>query len=143
MNNFFRIAMLLLLLAPQNQRPPRAFYQIPEEVRERATVIVSGTYAEGRTPCIFMPDGSREWLVDSWFEIKRVYRGHVGSKSIRINKAMLPATPYVSQSLEREHHYLVLLRPSSESMTAIETEEGIKFWDALHDEEIIAIVKLK
>lgn len=143
MNYLLSMAMLLLTLAPQQQNLPDEFYRIPEQLRERATIIVSGKYAEGRTPCIFMPDGSREWLIDSWFHIKRVYRGEVGSKSVRINRAMLPKSGYVSEKLEREHDYLVLLRPRSKLMKAIKTGEGISFWEALHDEEIIAIVELK
>ena len=143
MNYFLSAMMLLLTLAPQPQKLPGAFYRIPEQLRESATIIISGKFAEGRTPCIFMADGSREWLLDSWFDIKRVYRGQVGSKSIRINKAMLPKSMYVSERLEREHNYLVLLRPGSESMETLKTEKEIGFWDALHDEEIVAIVELK
>jgi hypothetical protein len=143
MNHPLSIALLLFTLAPQHQKLPDAFYQIPEQVRERATVIVSGKYAEGISPCIFMPDGSRERALESWFNIKRVYRGKVSNKAIFINRAMLPVNGYSNKKLKRDHNYLVLLRPSEESMKMIQTREDLSFWDALHDEEIIAIVDLK
>lgn len=90
-----------------------------------------------------MPDGSREWFVDSWFDVKRVYRGEVVSELIRINTAMLPNVGYVKQNLQRGRKYLVLLRPSEESLETIKSGEVISFWDALCDDEIVAIVELK
>src|SRR5688500_1536586 len=111
--------MALLLLTPQGQHLPDAFYQLPEQVREKATLIVAGTYGEGRSPCIFMPDGSRRWALESWFQITKVYRGEAGGKSIYINSAMLPKAEGVSEGLEVGHKYLVLLRPGDESMKLI------------------------
>jgi hypothetical protein len=142
MNYLFSMA-LLVLLAPQNQRLPDAFYQLPEQVRAEATVIVTGTYAQGRSPCIFMPDGSRRWALESWFQATKVYRGKVGGKSIYINSAMLPKTKEVSGKLEVGHDYLVLLRPGEESMKVIKAGEYVPVWDALQGEEITAVVELK
>jgi hypothetical protein len=142
MYNLFSMAMLLML-APQNQNLPDEFNQIPESIRQQATVIVSGTYGQGRTPCMFRPDGTRVWGLDWYFAIKRVYRGKVGSKVIRIKPASLPTSSYVSKGLKLEHRYLVLLRPGREKMKAIKTRDGVSFWDALRDEEIIAIVELR
>ena len=45
--------------------------------------------------------------------------------------------------LTRDRKYLALLRPSEESMKAIRAGEYVPVWDALADEEIIAIVELK
>lgn len=132
-----------LMLTPQNQNLPDEFYQIPEPVRERATIIISGTFGQGRTPCMLRPDGMRVWAVDSWFEVKRAYRGSVSSRIIRINPLMLPRSSYVSEQLKREHKYLVLLNPREEKMKALKTREGLRFWDSLRDEEIIAIMELK
>jgi hypothetical protein len=143
MTHFLTMAMLLLTLGPQTQDLPDAFYQIPKEVREKATVIVSGTFAEGRSPCIFLPDGRRVWARESWFNLKKVYLGKVGGKTISINKAMLPKSEYVSEKLEWKHDYLVLLRPSSKSMETIQRGDYATFRNALHSEEIIAIVELK
>ena len=143
MNHHFLIAVLLFTLVPQNQRLPSEFYQIPEQVRDKATVVVSGTYAQGRSPCIFMPDGSRVWALESWFQITKVYRGQVGGKSIYINSAMLPKTKEVSEKLEVGRGYLILLRPSEGSMKVIRAGEYVAVWNALHGEEIIAIVELK
>lgn len=134
---------MTLLLAPQNQHLPDAFYQLPEQVREKATLIVAGTYTEGRSPCIFMPDGSRRWALESWFQVTKVYRGEVGGKSVYIKSRRPPKTEDVSEKLEVGHKYLVLLRPSDESMKLIEEGEYVPFWDALSDEEIITIVELK
>jgi hypothetical protein len=134
---------LLLLLAPQNQHLPDEFYQLPEQVREKAALIVTGTYAEGRTPCIFMPDGSRRWALESWFQITKVYRGKVGGKSVYIKNRRLPKPKDASEKLEVGHQYLVLLLPSDESMKLIKAGGYVPFWDALHDEEIISIVELK
>ena len=141
MNYLFSLA-LLAMLVPPNQKLPGEFYRLPESIREKATLIVSGTYGQGRTPCMFMPDGSRRWGIDSWFSIKRVYRGEVSGRLVRINSMMLPRTGHVSEDLEQGHKYLVLLRPAEETMKRIKTGEA-NYWDALHDEEIIAIVELK
>ena len=142
MNYLFSIAALLTMLVPHNQSLPDEFYQLPESIRENATLIVSGTYGEGRTPCMLRPDGTRVWGFDAWFTIKKVYRGEVRDKSVRVNRMMLPKTGYVSEGLERDHKYLVLLRPGKEKMKRIKTGNAT-YWDALHDEEIIAIVELK
>ena len=143
MNYLISIAMLLLMLVPQKQKLPEEFYQIPEHVRAEATIIIAGTYAQGRSPCIFMPDGTRRWALESWFHVTTVYRGKVGGKSIHIKSRRLPKTKYVSEDLEVGHKYLVLLRPSDESMKRIKAGGYVHFWDALRDEEIITIVDLK
>lgn len=143
MNNQFLTVVLLLTLVPQNQKLPGEYYQIPEHVRDKATVIVSGTYAQGRSPCILRPDGSRVWALESWFRVTKVYRGKVGGTSIYVNSATLPKAEEVSENLEVGRGYLILLRPSEESMEVIRAGEHVAVWDALHDEEIIAIVELK
>src|SRR5436190_17456599 len=141
MNHLFYMASLLLMIQPHSQKLPDEFYRIPEQIREQATVVVSATYARGRTPCMLRPDGTRVWAIDSLFEIKTVYRGKVGSRFIRINASMLPNSRYVAKRLEIKRAYLVLLQPGSEKMKAIKTEDGISFWDSLRDGEIIAIVE--
>ena len=142
MNYLFSIAALLTMLIPQNQKLPNEFYQLPESIRENATLIVSGTYSQGRTPCMFMPDGTRRWGIDCWFSIKRVYRGEVSGRLVRINSMMLPKGRYVSEELEQDHKYLVLLRPGQDALQRIKTGKA-NYWDALDDEEIIAIVELR
>jgi len=56
---------------------------------------------------------------------------------------MLPKTKDVSAKLEVGREYLVLLRPSSKSLEVLKAGEYVPVWDALRDEEIIAIVGLK
>src|SRR5256885_1315186 len=133
MNHLLSMAIVLMTLAPQNQNLPKEFYRIPEQLRSSATVIVTGTFGQGRTPCMLRPDGMRVWFIDSWFNVKKVYRGKVENKFVRVNTAMLPISRYVSKDLEREHNYLVLLRPEKESLKAMNTKEGIMFWDSLRD----------
>jgi hypothetical protein len=142
MNSLFSM-VLVLMLVPQNQKLPDAFHQLPEQIREKATVIVTGTYGEGRGPCIFMPDGSRIWALESWFNVKKVYLGKVVGKTIYINTRVSPKINDVSVKLEVGRDYLVLLRPNEVSMKVIKAGEYVPVWDALHGEEIIAIVKLK
>ena len=140
MNHLF--LLLLLMLVPQSQKPPAAFDQLPEDVREKATVIFTGTYGEGRSPCIFLADGSRVWALEPWFNVKKVYRGKVGGKSIQIHDRVSKIND-VSVKLEVGQDYLVLLRPNEKSMKVIKAGEYVPVWKALNDEEIIAIVKLK
>jgi hypothetical protein len=142
MNHLFSM-VLLLMLAPQTQNLPDAFHQLPEPFREKATVIFTGTYREGRGPCMFMPDGSRRWALEPWFNVKKVYRGEVGGKTIHINSRVSPKINDVSVKLEVGRDYLVLLRPNEKSMKVIKAGEYVPVWDALHGEEIIAIVELK
>ena len=142
MNHLLLLAMLVLMPVSQNQGLPDAFNQLPPQVREQATIVVTGTYGKGRGACIFMPDGSRRWALEYWFLITKVYRGKVAGRSININSAMLPKNQYVSLKLEAGRDYLVLLRPSEKSMEVIKKGRYVPVWDALHDEEIIAIVEL-
>lgn len=141
MNHLFSM-VLLLMLVPQNQKLPNAFHQLPEQVREKATVIFTGTYGEGRSPCIFLGDGTRVWALESWFNVKTVYRGNAG-KSIYLNGRGSPKLNDLSVKLEVGRNYLVLLRPNEKSMKVIKAGEYVPVWDALHVEEIIAIVELK
>ena len=143
MTHFLGIAMLLTLLAPQQQNLPDAFYELPQQAREQATLIVTGTYGEGRSPCIFRPDGTRFWYLISSIQITKVYRGEVGGKFIYLNKSSFLETKADSVQLTRDHKYLLLLRPGTESMEAIKEGKYVPVWDALGGEEIIAIVELK
>ena len=140
MTQLLAITMLLTLLAPQKQDLPDAFYELPEQVREQATLIVTGTYAEGRTPCIFMADGTRAWSMEALIQIKKVYRGEAGGKFVYLDWFDLL---HRGMRLKRDHTYLVLLRPNEKSTQLILKGEHVIFWDALDDEEIIAIVELK
>jgi hypothetical protein len=142
MNHLFSM-VLLLILVPQNQKLPDAFHQLPEQVREKATVIFTGTYGEGRGPCMYLADGTRIWALEPWFNVKKVYLGKVGGKTIRINSRVSPKINDVSVNLEVGRDYLVLLRPNEESMKVIKAGEYVPVWDALQGEEIIAIVELK
>ena len=138
----FLIIVILLTLAPQEQDLLGAFNELPQQVREQATLIVTGTYNEGRTPCIFMADGTRRWTMESTIRITKVYRGEAGGKFIYLGWGPSLKTRD-DQKLMRGQKYLLLLRPSEKSMKAIQAGEYMSVWDALEDEEILAIVELK
>ena len=142
MNHLFSM-VLLLMLVPQNQKLPDAFHQLPEEVREKATVIFTGTYAEGRGPSVYMGGGTTAWRMESYFNVKKVYRGKVGAKTILINSRVLPKINDVSVNLEVGRDYLVLLRPNERSMKVISSRGYVPVRDGLEGEEIIAIVGLE
>lgn len=143
MSHLSSLALLLFMLAPHNQNLPDAFHKLPEPVRSKATLVVTGTYGRGRGPCIFMPDGSRRWALESWFRVTKVYRGEAGGKSIYIKSRVSPKSEGKRHELEVGREYLVLLRPSEESLKAIKAGDYVPAWDALDDEEIVAIVALK
>jgi len=143
MNHLLSLAILLLMPVSQNQDLPDAYYQLPEQVREKATIIATGTYAQGRSLYIWTRDGTQVWAQTSWFRIIKVYRGKVAGRSISINSSMLPKTTNVSAKLEVGREYLVLLRPVSKSLKALEAGAYVPVQDALRDEEIIAIVRSK
>lgn len=142
MNHLFPL-MLLLLFVPQNQKLPETVQQVPKQVRESATIIFTGTYAAGRGPCMFMPDGSRRWALESWFNVKKVYRGKVGGKTIYVNSRVPPKLNDMSAKLEVGRDYLVLLRPNDGSMKVIKAGEYVPAWDALQSDEVLAIMELK
>lgn len=131
------------MLAPDSQNLPKAFHKLPEHVQAKATVIVTGTFVRGRGPCIFMADGSRRWPLESRFQITKVYRGQVGGKTVYISSSVSPEIGKSSAALQNGIEYLVLLRPSEESMKAIKAGDYMPAWAALDGEEIVAIVKLK
>jgi hypothetical protein len=134
---------LILVLPTDDPKLPGTFYRIPEQIREKATVVVAATFEKGRTPCMWRPDGTRVWAVDASFEIRTVYRGKIGSRFIRVNAAMLPKSEYVAKRLEVKREYLVLLQPGADKLKAINTKEGISFWDSLRNEEILAIIEIE
>ncbi|HEY5883607.1 MAG TPA: hypothetical protein VIT88_02925 [Pyrinomonadaceae bacterium] len=137
------LTLLLLMLAPVSQDLPPAFHKLPEQVQAKATLILTGTFVRGRGPCIFMADGSRRWPLESRFQITKVYRGQVGGKTIYISSSVSPEIGISSAALQNGMEYLVLLRPSEESMKAIKAGDYIPAWDALDGEEVVAIVKLR
>ncbi len=143
MIHLFSLAILLLAPVSRNQNLPHAYYQLPEQIRQRATVIATGKYFLGRSPYIWMRDGTEVWARTSWFRITKVYRGQVGGRSIYINSSMLPNTKYVSAKLEVGRQYLVLLRPGIKSLELLKAAEQLPVKDALREEEIIAIVELR
>ena len=143
MNQLLSLALVLLAPVLQNQKLPGAYDQLPQQIREQATIVATGKYGWGRTPYIWLRDGTQVFARTSWFQITKVYRGQVGGRSIYINSSMLPKTKYVSAELEVGREYLVLLRPTTKSLKVLKTGESLPIRDDLHDEEILAIVELR
>lgn len=143
MNYLLSLAMLFSMLVSQNQQLPDAFDQLPVEVREKATIVVTGTYGQGRGPCLMTANGLRVWPLESWFRVTKIYRGRVGGKSIYINSSRVLKNDYISPELKVGRKYLVLLQPGDESQKWLERGEHVPAWDGLGDEEIIAIVPLE
>lgn len=135
---YFLLIALLLTLMPQEQTLPSEFYELPESVTEQSTLIVAGTYAEGRSPCILMADGIRAWTMISSIRVSKVYRGEAKGKYIYLSWGALLKT----KKLTRGQSYLVLLRPNEKSMKAIRAGDYVSVWDALDEEEIVAIVEV-
>ena len=88
-------------------------------------------------------DGLRVWPLESWFRVTKVYRGKVGGKSIYINSSRVPKSDFISPELKVWRKYLVLLQPGNESQKPLERGEYVPAWDAIGDEEIIAILPLE
>ena len=142
MNYLFSILMLLMLV-PHNQKLPDEFQQLPAEVREKATVIFEGTYGERRGPPVYIGGGTTAWRLESYFDVKKVYRGKVVAKTILINSRVSPKINDVSVNLKSGRDYLVLLRPNEKSMKLISSRKYISVHDRLQEEELIAIVELE
>ena len=75
--------------------------------------------------------------------VQKIYRGKAGGKYIYLSWSALLNTKALRPTLEVGQKYLVLLRPNETSMKAILAGAYVPAWDALDDEEILAIVKLE
>ena len=117
---------------------PDAFWTVPAEVRDRATVVVSGRYKVGRGPCELLPDGSRRWPLLRGFETTTVHRGEVKTDYIGVGDPRLLGSDDVPAEGAT---YVLLLRPSKASLSALRTPEGSRSHrDALPSDEVLAIV---
>ena len=146
MTTLLSTSMFLCMLLPQHSKLPAEYYRIPEKVRASATLVFSGVYEREASPHI--PRGDKGLLVRyilTGFKVEKIYRGRIGSDYIGINSAMLPKTRYVCRTcLTPAANYLVLLKPSAESMKIIKTGKGSHYYlNALVGEEIVAIIELK
>jgi hypothetical protein len=143
--NLLHAAVLSLMLMSKNHNVPRELEAVPAEVRERATVALIGTYYTGRSPCQFLPNGDRRWYLLAGFRIEKLLIGNFLADYVGINQAMLPEDPLVekNQDLLPGEKYLVLLRPSAESMKELHKPDPIFAMDnSLHGEEVVAIIPL-
>ncbi len=73
-----------------------------------------------------MPDVSRRWALESWFNVTKVYRGKLEGKSIH-TRSRLMETEDVSVKLEVGKNYLVVLRPREESIKSVRYVRSLDF----------------
>jgi hypothetical protein len=124
--------------------PADPLERLPEELWERATLIVAGRYEEGRSPCIWVGEDTRVWLRIQGFAITDRLRGEVRGDYVGIDLTEPPQTSYVcAECLVPGREYLLLLRPSPESLRFLDTEDEALYWEnVLGGEELLAIVEI-
>jgi hypothetical protein len=121
---------------------PEAYWRLPAEVRDRATVVVSGTYTTGRGPCEWLPHGGRRWRLLAGFVTTTVYRGSVRAKYIGVENPGRVGTEDHQLTLVEGRKYLLLLRPSKDSARMLQkAERGPGYWNVLSKDEIVAVVE--
>ena len=124
---FLHVVLIPLLLALQPVGT-RALDTVPESVRERATLIFTGTYVAKRGPAMRRGDMEIFPLLGN-FKVKTTYLGQV-PESVQIAPA--------GHDLQAGRRYLVLLRPEPDSWNRIENSQRTE----LTDDEIVAILYL-
>jgi len=135
-------ALLGLMALDAVPTPPEGFLRVPAEVRARATVVVLGTFASGRGPCQFLPDGSRRWLLLRGFMISTVYRGTVRADYIGVEDPVAIGPSGEAITLLEGGKYLLLLRPSKNSTKMLRRAAGSRdYRDAVRADEVVAIVE--
>jgi hypothetical protein len=125
-------------------RPGDVLERIPGELWERASLIVTGRYGEGRSPCIWVGEDLRVWVRMTGFSVTGRYLGELRSDYVGVNLTAPPDTPYVcAECLVPEREYLLLLRPSPDSMKFLGTPAEAYLWyNEIEGEEILAIVEI-
>jgi hypothetical protein len=138
----YAFCCLAILAVSSTPSPQSALDALPSSVRERATLVISAKLTRGRSVCIPRGKGMRAWAIETSLEVHDVLRGTVAARHLQINEAMLPKSKYVpTTKLTEGETYLLLLRPSAESMKIIGDHEGMfNYSTAMRDDEIVAIV---
>jgi hypothetical protein len=139
----FGVALLGAKAAsPDAPALPDSFWKLPSDIRDRATVVVSGRFRVSRGPCEFLPDGSRRWALLRGFTPTVVHRGDVRSDYIGVESPRIQGSEDADAALVEGEEYLLVLRPSGRSMTVLRRREGSRSHrDALPPEEVLAIVR--
>jgi hypothetical protein len=136
---------ILLGLAVLGSGPemPEAFWRVPAELRDAATVVVSGRFQVGRGPHEPLPDGRTRWALLYGFTPTVVYRGQVKTDYIGVESRRRPGAEGVGTDLREGREYLLLLRPSEASTAALRRPQSRRHpHDALTAEEVLAIVEI-
>lgn len=121
---------------------PEAFWRLPAETKDQATVVVSGTYTSGRAPCEWLPDGRRRWRLLEGFVTTTVYRGSVRATYIGVERLERGGEGGGEPTLVKGREYLLLLRPSEDSAKMLqEAERERDFRSVLSKDEILAVVE--
>ncbi len=129
-------------LVASDKLPPE-FSSLPKNLVKSANVIFSGIYTEGRSPCVFRPDGTRAWFLLKGFKVENIYKGKIKRNYIGIESEIF-AKKHIPKYLVEGHSYLVLLKIDLSTQKKLErNKDEYHYENVLGKEEIIAIVELK
>ncbi len=145
MRNIYVFVFFMLIVNPlfANSQMPAEISKAPRNLIKQANIIFSGTYTEGRSPCIFRPDGSRTWFLLEGFKIENIYKGKMTRNYIGI-ESEISAKKHIPKYLIEGHSYLVLLKIDLSTQKKLErNKDEYHYENVLGKEEIIAIVELK
>jgi hypothetical protein len=132
-----------LVMAGEPTAMPEAYWSVPAELRDKATVVVSGRYWTGTGPHEVMPNGGHRWPLLRGFEPTAVHRGDVKSDYVGVSEPKLFGPEDGGRKLVPGREYLILLQPSESSSKALRQQRGSRSWrDALAADEVLAIVPL-
>ncbi len=113
----------------------KQYHEIPKKLKDKAKIAFIGEYWTGRSSCVYMEDGSREWFTTAGFEIKQDFIGNIKVISIGVHPSL---------KLIRGANYIVLLNPTEDTIKIVEKKGGIfTYLNSVSQEEIIKIVEAK
>jgi len=136
------VVILALAMLGASPAMPDGFLRLPADVRDKATVVVSGRFETGRGPCELLPNGSSRWPLLRGFAPVTVYRGTVRTDYIGIESPQLFGSQDGKAALVEDREYLLVLRPSKTSKARLQKREGSRHYrDALTPDEVLAIVE--
>jgi hypothetical protein len=123
---------------------PEAFLRLPADIRDKATLVLSGKYEVGRGPDEPLPNGGHRWARLQGFTVATVYRGSLRAEYVGLEFAYPPNTWADGLSLVPGRDYLLVLRPSDESWKVLRTPGRTHdYRDVLSKAEVLALVALR
>lgn len=102
-----------------------------------------GKYKTGRSPCEWLPDGSRRWALTTGFEINNWIKGNLKVNYIEISYDF---DNIQSKQLISEQKYLVVLKLTEKRIMELELDKVntiMTYHNPIKNEEIITIDRAK